>query len=137
MSKDIDDFADELAAIQTDSNLNWAGVRNATPVTRERYYDSVDPSDDDAHDYGLAIEFEAASGETFSEWYEKPPEWDHWKSDLVLLLLFWDIDPGDLDKLRDDEEVYEVPLNDDRSIDWQEIERSVHTKQLEEADDDR
>lgn len=141
MTDDIEEFAEELASTKTDTKMEWAAVASATPVPKEKYFDNVEPGDADARDRGLTITFETASGREINEWYKKPVEWDLLTSNLVLLLEFWGLDPGDVDRLNHDDVSFEVPLrfNQGRERwepDWNEIERSVHTKRLEAQEDD-
>lgn len=136
--KNIDEFGDELAKVRMDSQLKWAEVDDAEVMTREEAFDDVKPSDGSARDEGIEITFSLASERTVSVWYRKPHNWSPMK-DLVLLLHYWELDPGDIDRLTDDDRTFEVPMSYDDSeeafrLDWQTIEQTVHTQQLEEDD---
>ena len=132
----LSDFGDDLADIRMDGKLGWAGVKDAEPMTKEAYFEDVEPGDDDADVPGLSITFETASGREFSDWFPKPTEWDPVMSNLVLLLEFWEIHPGEIERLIDEGETFEIPYDAEADApDWAEIERTIHTRQLEEADD--
>lgn len=137
---DLGEFADELADVQADSQLKWAAVVDAEVMRRETAFKDVVYRDDNRHDEGVLLTFELASGQEFEQWYAKPPQWYESISDLVTLLKYWGVSPGDLDKLANDDDVYEVPVEFDHGEhhwqpDWQEIEKSLHTRQLEAQDD--
>lgn len=139
---ELTEFGNDLSNVKADSQLEWAAVADASVMRRERAYSDVTPDEDGASDEGLRIRFNLASGRSIEEWYEKPTEWDIMSNNLVLLLEYWGLDPSEIEQLDDDEEeVFEVPVTHDDSVgnfvpDWQEIERTIHTRQLEEKDDD-
>lgn len=130
--KKIDEFGTELSDLRTDSKLNVARVVDVE--TAERKYGGDYPQHD-LVDEGVVITYETASGRTFNKWHRKPDEWVE-VFDLVLLLDYWDLHPGDIDRLSSDDYTFEVPLSEGTDIDWQSIERTVHTEQLEAGDDD-
>lgn len=135
--KDLEEFGKRLANKQTDTQLKVATVKDAEPMIRESYYDRVTPNASGASDAGLKVTFETASGRTFNEWFEEPAKWDMVMSDLVLLLEYWDLHPGDIDRLGSDDHVFEVPVAYEKgnpTIDWQSVEQTVNTSQLEERD---
>lgn len=137
---ELSEFGEQLAHVQTDSQLNWAAVKDAEPMRRENARSDVEPGDSDAGDDGLLITFELASGRELDLWYRKPTEWDIVAENLVLLLEYWDLDPGDLDKLAGEEELHEIPVEHDESVgdfrpDWQRIVQTIQTRQLEAKDD--
>lgn len=138
---DLTEFGSELADVQADTQLEWAAVEEAEVMRREDAFSDVSPDDPDAADEGLRITYHLASGRTVEEWYEKPTEWDMMMNDLVLLLEYWQLDPGDIDQLNDEDEVYEVPVEHDDSVgnfrpDWQSVEQTIHTREKAEEVDD-
>lgn len=137
MTGDIDDFADDLRNVKLDDQMQWAAVRSAEPMTREAFYESVDPSDDHASDEGLAVTFELASGDDFDCWWVKPDEWVL-TDNLVLLLATWGLDPGDLSQLNGDDETWEVPVtwtHDGWQPDWERVEERLRAQRTEGNDE--
>jgi len=137
---DLSEFGEELSAVRADSQLEWAAVQSGKILRREDAFSDITPEDPNALDEGLEIVFELASGRVIEEWFEKPTEWDMMSNNLVLLLEYWELDPGDIEQLNDEENVFEIPVEHDDSVgdfrpDWQAIEQTIHTRQLEEEDD--
>jgi hypothetical protein len=137
---ELNEFGQDLSDVQADTQLEWAAVENAAVMRREDAFTDVTPGDAGASDQGITVTYHLASGRTVEEWYEKPTEWDMVANDLVLLLEYWELDPGDIDQLDADDEVFEVPVEHDDSVgnfrpDWQAIERTIHTRELDAEDD--
>lgn len=137
---DLSDFGDELRGVKTDEHISAAVVDDAQVMRREDAFEAIGPLSDGSDDEGLRVEYRLTSGRTVKEWYVKPRQWDL-KQDLVLLFEYWGLDPGDIEQLRGEEEVYEVPVTFDEfeseyTVDTREIERTLHTRELEEADNE-
>lgn len=140
MTDDIEEFGEDIASTRMDTKMEWAEVVGADPMTREEFDEDIGPGHADAKDEGLFIQFRMASGDLKDEWFRKPNEWDIIASNLVLLLKFWELHPGDLDKLNSNDESFELPMRYESGEgqwqpDWRKIEQTVHTRSLEEDDD--
>lgn len=137
---DLEEFGEQLAQIRADEELGWAVVVDARLRTREAALDDVIPSHPTASDSGVEIAFETATGRRWTQWFEKPKEWDSFSSDLVLLLEYWGLPPTGLVDLSSETEAddCEVPIKsgDPPSIDWGEIYEVCEQRRLEAGDDE-
>lgn len=137
---DLDEFGKELSNVKMDTKMEWAAVEDVEVSEKYEAMDAVDLNDPGGSDDGIQITYQMASGQRFVRWYAKPSDWNR-IHDLVLLLDFWGVHPGEIERLEDDDETFEVPLKfvqatDEWKIDWQEIERTIHTRQLEAQGDE-